>query len=66
MKNVSAKDPRHDKAYELQAQGPFCHLRGFAACAASTGEERPELKRSMVEPLPPQFEWSLSKIARRM
>jgi hypothetical protein len=67
MKNVTDKNPRYGKARGSQAQGsavPF--IASAAHPPTSLAKERPDLRRPMDEPLPPQFEESLSKVARRI
>ena len=67
MKNVTDKNPKHGRARGSQGQwAAVAFIASAAHPPPSPAEERLDLRRPMVEPLPPQFEQSLSRIARRI
>jgi hypothetical protein len=67
MKDVTFKNLNRDKAPGSQAQGTaFTFIASVAHPRPSPAEERPDLRRATAESLPPQFEQSLSNIARRI
>jgi hypothetical protein len=67
MKNVTDKYLKHGEALGAEAQATAVPFIAWAAYPPrSLAEERPDFRRPLVEPLPPQFEQSLSTIARRI
>jgi hypothetical protein len=67
MKNVTYKYLKYREALGAEVQETAVPFMVWAAYPPpSPAEERPDLRRPLVEPLPPQFEQSLSMIARRI
>jgi hypothetical protein len=65
MKNAAAESLKHGKARGSLAQATAVHFKAPANPPPSPAEDGLDLSRPLVEPLPLQFEESLSRMARR-
>jgi hypothetical protein len=65
MKNVAAEILKHGKTRRSRAQATAVPFKSPAHPPPSPAEDRLDLSRPLVEPLPLQVEESLSRMARR-